>query len=96
MRTTKQALWRQGRSLFLKPLDTNQCFIDVLYTPVISRSFFRQTLKELRYRSADFGALQRRAPSVRFRMLVPKDRGYSLGITTSSQYRLNLSRLELR
>jgi len=28
--TTKQALWRQGRSLLLKPLDTDDRFIDEL------------------------------------------------------------------
>jgi hypothetical protein len=38
-----QALWRQGRSLLLKPLDTDNRFIDVLYTPVVSISFSRHT-----------------------------------------------------
>jgi hypothetical protein len=37
LNTTKQALWRQGRSLLLKPLDTHERFIDVLYTPVLKR-----------------------------------------------------------
>ena len=32
LNTTMQALWRQGRSLLLKPLDTDNRFIDVLYT----------------------------------------------------------------
>ena len=32
--TNKQAPWRQAGSVFVLTLDTNQRFIDVLYTPV--------------------------------------------------------------